>query len=232
MKTVAFVLLAACLSFFTTSPAARAGELEVLSVSWQPGYCAARPKSRGCADFSAASPAARQFTLHSRFQPRSSYCGVEAGLKQQASKGKWTDLPEVTLTSALRARLTAAMPAARLGLDRRQWLKSGRCLSPSAEAYYGRSLDLLDALNASPLPALFRQKAGGILTLPEVRAAFDKAFGAGTGERVRLTCRKAGEKAVVVGLTIGLAGGEGGLDRLIKGAPATQSRCAGGITAG
>ena len=27
-------------------------------------------------------------------------------------------------------------------------------------------------------------------------------------------------------------GGEGGLDRLIKGAPATQSRCAGGITAG
>lgn len=231
-----FSVLAACL--FLLAPAVPAGAQaapagkgqEVLSVSWQPGYCAARPKSRGCADISPASPAARRFSLYGRFQPRSSYCGIEADLKQRARKGKWTDLPEITLASATRERLLAAMPAARIGLDRRQWLRSGSCLAPSPEAYYSRSLDLLDQLNASPVPTLFARKPGGVLTLADLRAAFDAAFGKGAGERVRLTCRKTAGKTIVTGLTIGLAAGEGRLETLIRGASPTRSRCTEGVT--
>jgi ribonuclease T2 len=238
MKTkAAFSVLAACISFLLAAGVALAqsvpdggGTREVLSLSWQPGYCAARPKSRGCADFSATSPAARQFSLHSRFQVRKSYCGIEADLKQRARKGKWTDLPDITLAAATKQRLMAAMPAARLGLDRQQWLRSGSCVAASAEAYYGRSLDLLDQLNASPVPALFTGKAGGTLTLAEVRAAFDKAFGPGAGERVRLACRKAGDRTMVIGLTIGLAAGEGTLSALIDGSSPTKSRCTEGFT--
>lgn len=238
MKTKAILtFLVACLTFFLApglvlaegAPAGGA-EREVLSISWQAGYCAARPKSRGCADFSAASPAAGRFSLHSRFQLRKSYCGVEADLKQRARKGKWTDLPAVTLASATQARLREAMPAARLGLDRQQWLRSGSCLAASPDAYYSRSLDLLDQLNASPVAKLFAEKTGGAVTLAEVRAAFDAAFGSGAGERVRLSCRKAGERTMVVGLTIGLAGGEGTLSGLIAGASPTQSRCTEGFT--
>lgn len=238
MKTkAAFSFLVAGISFFIAAGLALAqsaptggGAQEVLSVSWQPGYCVARPKSRGCADFSATSTAARQFSLHSRFQLRKSYCGIEAGLKQRARKGKWTDLPDITLASATKERLLAAMPAARLGLDRQQWLRSGSCVAASAEAYYGRSLDLLDQLNASPVRALFSGKAGGSVTLADVRAAFDAAFGPGAGERVRLSCRKAGDRTIVVGLTIGLAAGEGLLPALIEGSSPTKSRCAEGIT--
>ena len=224
------VLCAACLAgagfAFAQAAPVEAVVREVFSVGWQPGYCAARPKSRGCADFSAASPSARQFSLVGRFQARRSYCGVDAALKQRARKGKWTDLPDITLASGTRDRLLAAMPAASLGLDRRQWLRSGSCVSPSPEAYYGRSLDLLDELNASPVPALFTGKAGGTVTLAQVRAAFDVAFGPGAGERVRLTCRKAADgKPVVTGLTIGLGTGEGGLKALIGGASPTRSRC-------
>lgn len=238
MKTkAAFSVLAACISFLWAAGVAQAqsvpaggGTREVLSVSWQSGYCAARPKSRGCADFSAASPVARQFSLHSRFQVRRSYCGVEADLKQRARKAKWSDLPDITLAAATKQRLLAAMPAARLGLDRQQWLRSGSCVAASAEAYYGRSLDLLDQLNASPVPALFTGKAGGTLTLAEVRAAFDRAFGPGAGERVRLACRKAGDRTIVIGLTIGLAAGEGTLSALIDGSSPTKSRCTEGFT--
>lgn len=201
------------------------GQREVLVVSWQPGYCAARPKSRGCADFSATSPSARQLSLLSRFQVRKSYCGIEADLKQKARKGKWADLPEITLASGTKERLLAAMPAARLGLDRQQWLRSGSCVAASAEAYYSRSLDLMDQLNASPVRALFTGKAGGTLSLTQVRAAFDEAFGAGAGERVRLSCRKADGKTLIVGLTIGLAAGEGKLAKLIDGSSPTKSRC-------
>ena len=234
---VVFSLLVACISFLAASVPASAqsapagSDREVLSVSWQPGYCAARPKSRGCADFSPTSSAAKRFSLHSRFQTRNSYCGIDVGLKQRARKGKWTDLPEITLASTTRARLLTAMPAARIGLDRQQWLRSGSCVAASAETYYGRSLDLLDQLNASPVLSLFQQKAGGTLTLTELRAAFDAAFGPGAGERVRLSCRKAGDKTIIIGLTIGLALGEGKLPALINGATPTKSRCTEGVMA-
>jgi ribonuclease T2 len=237
LKAFLSLLIACSIALFSApriamaqSKPADGGTQEVLSVSWQPGYCAARPKSRGCADFSTTSVAAKQFSLHSRFQVRKSYCGIEAALKQKARKGKWTDLPDVTLASGTKARLLAAMPAARIGLDRQQWLRSGTCVAPSAETYYSRSLDLLDQLNASPVRTLFTGKAGGTVTLTDVRAAFDKAFGPGTGERVRLTCRKTGDKTIVIGLTIGLAAGEGQLPTLINASSPTKSRCAEGIT--
>lgn len=206
------------------------GAREVLSVGWQAGYCAVRPKSSGCAGFSADMPAAGRFSLVNRFEVRKSYCGIEAALREKASKGKWADLPDITLAAATKVRLDAAMPAVRAGLDRRQWLKSGSCLAASAEAYYARSLDLLDEINASPVRALFTERKGAAVTLAEVRAAFDAAFGKGAGERVRLACRKAGDRVVVTGITIGLATGDGALAALIAGASPTKSRCTGGVT--
>lgn len=238
MSNAALTVLAACLSLFlhSASAAAQAGKADapaarsVLSVSWQAGYCAVRPKSRGCAGFSAAAPEARQLSLHALWQPRRSYCGVDDALKQQARKGKWTDLPALALADGTKARLAAAMPAVRVGLDRQQWLRSGSCVSASPEAYYGRSLDLLDEINGSPVPALLAGKAGGEVTLSEVRAAFDAAFGTGTGERVRLSCRKAGDRQLVVGLTVGLGAGEGGLAALAAASKPTRSRCTAGFT--
>ena len=122
------------------------------------------------------------------------------------------------------------MPAARIGLDRRQWLKSGSCVATSAEAYYSRSLDLLDQLNTSPVRTLFTGKAGASITLADVRAAFDKAFGTGAGERVRLSCRKTEGGSVVTGLTIGLAGDGPTLAERIAAAVPTKSRCTEGVT--
>lgn len=231
VSCVASSFLAACLFFFAGPVVAQtAPAREVLSVSWQAGYCAARPKSRSCADFSASAPAARQFSLLGRFQVRKSYCGIAADLKQQARKGKWTELPDIVLAAATKERLMAAMPAVRLGLDRQQWLRSGSCVAASPEVYYSRSLDLLDALNASPVRTLFTQKAGATISLAEVRAAFDAAFGKGAGERVRLTCRKTDGRPVVTGLTIGLAGDAPTLAGLIAAASRTKSRCTEGMT--
>ena len=93
---VALSLLIACLlilaptAAWAQSAAAKGGTREVLSVGWQAGYCAARPKSKGCAGFSPSADAAQRFSLVGRFQPRKSYCGIEAGLAQKAKKGTWT----------------------------------------------------------------------------------------------------------------------------------------------
>ena len=118
MKTkAALAFLAACISFLLAPGLALAQSApmngparEVLSISWQSGYCAVRPKSGGCTDFSAASPAAKRFSLHSRFQARKSFCGIEADLQQKARKGKWTDLPAITRFDDLERRLREHRP--------------------------------------------------------------------------------------------------------------------------
>ena len=63
----------------------------------------------------------------------------------------------------------------------------------------------------------------------EIRAAFDSAFGAGTGDRVRIACKKDGSRQLIVELTIGLAGPDGKLADMTKAAKATDPGCQGGI---
>jgi ribonuclease T2 len=220
------------------------GTRHVLSVSWQPGFCAVRPKRPECvATVAGTQPAG--FALHGLWRVRQSYCGLDDAQRKQARSAKWLELPEPDLSPETKARLVAAMPGRSSGLDRQQWLRNGSCLGLTADAYFSRSLDMLDAVNCSALPALFATKAGGTVTLSEVRAAFDSTFGKGSGDRVRLSCRKAGERQVVIGLTIGLGAGAGegpsatvsqissmSLETLLKSASATKSRCSAGMVAG
>lgn len=92
---------------------------------------------------------------------------------------------------------------------------------------------MLDRLNASPVQALFAGRIGSAVSQNEVGRAFDEAFGA--GERVRLRCRKDGERQVITGLTIGLSGlpqageSDGAMGPLILAAGKTAVQCATGI---
>jgi ribonuclease T2 len=202
----------------------------VLALTWQPGFCLVKPESPECARRSADAAAAR-LSLHGLWQIKKSYCGIDADLKKRDRSSKWTDLPQLALSDGTAARLAAAMPGVASGLDRHQWLMNGTCHASTAESYYARSLELLDAVNGSAVGALFEAHAGTTVTIAEVAAAFDTAFGAGAGERVRLRCRTVDGQAVVTGLTIGLAASEGDLAALIGGAAPTKSHCEGGLVA-
>ncbi len=101
-----------------------------------------------------------------------------------------------------------------------------------SDEYFRESLALLDRVNASPVGALFAGRVGRTVTTEEIRAAFDQAFGPGSGERVRVSCRDDGGRRLVDELTIGLVGqvaAEPDLAALIRAARPTRAGCPGGV---
>lgn len=206
----------------------------VLAINWQPAFCETRPDRPECESQTGERFDATHFTLHGLWpQPRSrDYCGVDAQTVMRDEAGDWDQLPAVALSAGLQQRLDEAMPGTQSGLDRHEWVTHGTCYGTDAEAYFTDSLDMLDAINASGVRALFDAARGKMLSQDAVRAAFDDAFGAGAGDRVRLACDDDGRRRLIGELTIGLTGDIDGTDsfadRILDARP-TNGRCDGGI---
>ena len=124
------------------------------------------------------------------------------------------------------------MPGARSGLDRHEWYKHGTCTGLSPDAYFSRSIDLLEALNGSEVAMLFAAHIGRYLSESAIREAFVSAFGENADRRVKMKCESDGERELISELTIGLSAAyakEVALGPLIQGAGGTSFGCRGGI---
>ena len=204
----------------------------VLGVSWMPGFCEKKFKTPECSRQTASSRDATQFSLSGLWRVRKTYCGVETGLRDQDKKKDWLSMPELSLAEDVKLELAKAMPGVASGYDRHQWVKYGTCSGMVADEYYGRALKLLAELNGSEVRRLFEDNLGGTIREEEVKAAFDAAFGAGAGDRVRMRCSKDGDRRVITGLTVGLGEVEGGDDdlaALIVAAGETKFGCKEGV---
>ena len=217
--------------------AARAAERAILAASWQPAFCETKSRVPECRSQRRGRIDTRQFSLHGLWpQPRrQTYCEVERTVRS-ASRGGWRNLPGLGLPRDLERRLLTAMPGVRSYLHRHEWVKHGTCYRPAAGPrnaanYYEDSLDLLDELNASPVVDLFRSNIGRALTAERIRRAFDEGFGEGAGRRVRLECRRDGDRQIIVELQIALAGrfGVEGMAALLQGARPVRRGCPGGV---
>jgi ribonuclease T2 len=203
----------------------------ILAVSWQPAFCESAPNRVECRQQDKDRYDATNFALHGLW-PRDEYCDVTSRIERLDRDGRWSVLPPVDLAPALRRTLDRLMPGARSDLDRHQWIKHGTCFGADQTAYFAASTQLLAALNASAVRDLFADNVGKRLTQKQIRAAFDDAFGAGAGQRVRVACSDDGNRQLISELTIGLNGritDPADLRRLIMAARPTSGGCAGGI---
>jgi ribonuclease T2 len=204
----------------------------VLAISWEPGFCAGKPGKPECAAETASSFEASHFTLHGLWPDPKEYCGAAAADIAADKAGDWASLPAVTLSTATRAHLDTAMPGTQSQLERHEWIKHGTCSGASMEAYFGRELTFLDAVNGSPVQALFAGNIGKTVGLAQIRAAFEQGFGAGAGQRIRLSCpRQAGQRDITE-ITIGLEGdvmGAAPIQQLIAAAGPTSGGCDSGV---
>ncbi|WP_026363187.1 ribonuclease T [Methylopila sp. M107] len=219
-----------------TSPGASrdGGPSYVFAVSWLSAFCEGLPDKTECVSQTADRYDATHFSLHGLWpQPRSNaYCGVP---KQDIAADKahrWEDLPEPDVTPETRAALAKAMPGVASHLQRHEWTVHGTCFfENSADAYFRREVALIGQLNASPVQKLFADNIGREIGADAIRAAFDQGFGAGAGDRVRVACKRDGDRRIIVELTIGLSGHVGddaSLSTLIAGASPTDRGCSSG----
>ncbi len=201
----------------------------ILAASWQNAFCTFSSRSPECRALDPDDAAAERFSLHGLWpQPMAnSYCGVSNRDRADSKDGDWRDLPRLDLTADTRARLTELMPGIRSHLQRHEWTKHGTCYGTDADTYFDDSLDLMEQLNASSVRALFANNRGNRLRASEVRDAFNRAFGRGTGDRLRLICRD----GLITELRISLRGAPGtpaDLRDWLSAAPSKSGGCRGG----
>ena len=177
----------------------------ILAVSWEPAFCATNRRKAECRGETAASPDAKQLSLHGLWPMRQDYCGVSDDQRQADRGSDWGSLPEVALSAETRAVLEKVMPGTQSALERHEWIKHGTCTRLSPDEYFGTAAGLVGELNASAVGALFAQNIGKTLDAEAIKAAFDDSFGEGAGDRVKMSCRQVGGTRVISELTIGLS---------------------------
>ena len=145
---------------------------------------------------------------------------------------RWRNLAPLELSKTVRDTLERIMPGARSHLHRHEWVKHGTCYSDQPEIYYRDSLLLMDQLNTSPIQQLFSRSIGAYLSAMKIRASFDSTYGKGAGKRVRVACKRDGNRTIITEITIGLAGSiseDSKIGGLILASPENPPCCPGGI---
>ncbi len=204
----------------------------VLALSWEPAFCEAMKGKAECKNQTASSFEATHFALHGLWpQPRGNqFCGVDPKLAALDDQHQWDQLPEPQLSPETKAALAKAMPGTQSGLERHEWTKHGSCYPGSnAEQYFKDEIRLANAVNASTVQEFMAANIGQRIQTSDLRAAFDKAFGPGSGERVRVSCDKQGRFSE---MTIGLKGDISSgaeLSTLIAASETTDMGCPAGL---
>ncbi|MCB1517194.1 MAG: ribonuclease [Hyphomicrobiaceae bacterium] len=179
-----------------------------LAISWQPAFCEQQSLKPECADQKAGDFAADHFTLHGLWpEPQGNeYCGVSGRDEQADKRGDWRNLPHLDLPAETRARLETVMPGTASYLQRHEWTKHGTCSGADPDTYFQAAMALLDSINASEVRDLFAGQLGETLAANDIRAAFDKAFGSGSGSRVTVECGNDASRRLIDELRISIRG--------------------------
>ena len=179
-----------------------------------------------------ASSTPRNFTLHGLWpQPNGNfYCQVAASDKANDNPAHWKDLPPVNLDAGTRRELDQVMPGTASKLERHEWIKHGTCYGKSQQEYFSDALNLMRAVNGSPVRDLFdrehRQADGG----PDPRRLRQR-LRRRRRRRVRVSCviDPSSGRRLIGELTLGLAGPIGPNssldDLLLASAPTTKAGC-------
>lgn len=187
----------------------------LLAISWQNAFCQTHQHKRECRNVKKTAFSATHFTLHGLWpQPRSNtYC--------KPTKKLW-------LNPTLYNELLTVMPAAKSGLHQHEWKKHGTCYNTTPERYFRDSMDLLQQINNSYVRDFFVRNIGKKVTLKQVQLAFDKAFGKGSGRKVKMQCKS----GYITELQINLEGDVSKaktLSDLLKNAPMIRHSCQKGL---
>ena len=162
----------------------------LLAISWQPAFCETHESKLECQLQATGDFSETNFTLHGLWpQPRGrEYCG-----NRLSNKNSWPNLPELPGFASdelddFLEDLTEVMPGVSSYLHRHEWHKHGTCYGSSAREYYEESVALLQQINNSIVQDLFQANIGQSLTSRQITDAFDQAFGANAGQKVRIRC--------------------------------------------
>jgi len=217
----------------TVGHAARARDA-VLAVSWQPSFCEIRSSRPECTSMTAGRFDATHLTLHGLWPEGAEYCGISPAQETLDRAKRWDRLARVDVTPSTRDALARVMPGVQSHLDRHEWTRHGTCHGTSADDYFRTAIALLGALDASPVQGFLSRRTGTSIDTNDLRAEFDRAFGADAGSRVTFVCERerGGDRTLLTEMRINLRGtidATSDLRALILSAPTVPRGCGRGV---
>jgi ribonuclease T2 len=226
-RRIALAIAAALLCACDDSPAVTH---YVLALNWQPAFCesnARRPECRSLepGDFAATNPTVHGLWPNDRPDAGPTYCGIDAETRALDQPKSWCQLPEPELSGMTRAQLARTMPGAVSCLDRHEWIKHGTCAGVGAERYFGETIRLAAAIQASRFARAISANVGREVARERLIQAFEASFGAGSAKALALVCTGRDLAEIRIALRASALEGEldGGDLYLDGGAP--ESRC-------
>jgi ribonuclease T2 len=159
-----------------------------LVLTWGPSLCAAEPTNAGCKSghVEAQGPT---WILHGLWpQPvDEQYCGVPKEIAERASDLHGHHMPSVAMADDVRDTLQSMVSDASV-MAPHEWYAHGTCSGVTPDVFFSNATALTDQARKL-LDPMFATAQGGRIQLSAVRDKFDAEYGAGAGERVRLSCR-------------------------------------------
>jgi ribonuclease T2 len=203
----------------------------VLALSWQPTFCefnADRPECRALdpTDFAATHLTVHGLWPNDRPHAGPTYCGIDEETRALDKPKSWCELPEPEMSGKTRAHLAQTMPGVLSCLDRHEWIKHGSCTGIGAERYFGETVRLAAAVQATAFGQAIAANVGRAIAPEQLVQAFEASFGAGTGKALTLVCSDRGDLSEIR-IALETSALEGELDGkdLHLGGPAPASRC-------
>jgi ribonuclease T2 len=204
-----------------------------LVLTWGPSLCRADPTNRGCTSGHVDAQGST-WLLHGLWpQPaENQYCGVPKEIAKRAGDLKSSHMPPVDIGDGVRATLQSVMSDAS-SLAPHEWYAHGTCSGVPPDVFFSDAAALAEQAG-KVLDPMFADAEGGRIQLSAVRDGFDAEFGAGAGERLRMSCRNVtGEGSVVYEMHLSLPavteirapGGTVSLKDLIGKAPPLGAGC-------
>jgi ribonuclease T2 len=206
----------------------------VLAASWEPSFCATEPRKPECQIETPSSADASRLSLHGLWPDPDEYCNVPRDVVAVDKQSRFEALPPVNLSTSVRDALSQVMPGTKSALERHEWVKHGTCAAGATpDAYFAAATALMAQLNASNVGALFASNVGAQITTAQIQKAMNDSFGAGAGDRIRVSCKGSHENRMIMEFTIALQGQvdeKSELAELIAAAPPTaDSGCPSGL---
>ena len=178
----------------------------VLTISWHPAFCETKPNLRECRNERSGDYAADHFSLHGLWPQDDEYCGVGESIIAIDEANRWDDLPEVDVSDTTWRDLQRLMPGTEDSLERHEWTLHGTCAGVDADTYFKHAIALVEEINGSEVRDLLSGSIGREVSRNQLRSAFDDAFGAGAGRKVRMDCEEDDGRDIIFELRINLKG--------------------------
>jgi ribonuclease T2 len=131
------------------------------------------------------------------------YCGVPKAIAEKASDLHGHHMPSVDLSADVRDTLQSMVSDASI-MAPHEWYAHGTCSGVTPDVFFSDATALTAAARKI-LDPIFMEAEGGRIQLSDVQDKFNQVYGAGAGERVRLSCRNVtGQGSVVYELHLSL----------------------------